>query len=58
MTGVGQNGLDGIDLGLILLEAVDRRLNEALEHRLTGAQGRGTDSAKGRDANSLHDRHI
>ena len=58
LTGVGQNGLDSVDLGLILFETVNRRLNEALEHRFTSTQGRGTDSAKGCDTNSLHDGHI
>ena len=58
LTGVGQNGLDGVDLGLVFFETIDCRLDEALEHRLTRAKSRCADSAKSRDANSLHDGHV
>ena len=58
LTSVSQNGLDGVDLGLVLFEPVDRRLDKALEHRLTGAQSGSTNTTKGSDADSLHDGHI
>ena len=58
LTSIGQNGLDGVDLRLILFETVDCRLDEALEHRFSSTQGCSTDSAKSCDADSLHDGHI
>ena len=58
LTSVSQNGLDGIDLGLILFKTVNRRLDEALEHRLTRAKSRCADSAKSCDADSLHNGHV